>query len=95
MGGFGDKRRDWPELAMRFFEGALLRRGHVAGNNIRRNARYTRRRDACATLRAVQAVDRINRILKSPQKPKLAAGERKEHKARRADSEWGYACTSL
>jgi hypothetical protein len=28
MGGFGDKRRDWPELAIQFlFEGALFRRG--------------------------------------------------------------------
>jgi hypothetical protein len=28
MGGFGDNRRDWPELAIRFlFEGALFRRG--------------------------------------------------------------------
>jgi len=26
--GFGDKRRDWPELAIQFlFEGALFRRG--------------------------------------------------------------------
>jgi hypothetical protein len=28
LGGFGDKRRDWPEFAIRFiFEGALFRRG--------------------------------------------------------------------
>jgi hypothetical protein len=28
MGGFGNKRRDWPELAIQFrFEGALFRRG--------------------------------------------------------------------
>jgi hypothetical protein len=28
MGGFGDKRRDWPELAIHFpFEGDLFRRG--------------------------------------------------------------------
>jgi len=68
-----------------FFEGALFRRGHVAGNNIRRDARYTRRRDACATSRSVQAVDRRNRILEFTRKPKLAASERKEHNARRAD----------
>jgi hypothetical protein len=30
LGSFGDKRRDWPELAIQFlFEGALFRRGQV------------------------------------------------------------------
>ena len=29
-GGFGDNRRDWPEIAIQFhFEGALFRRGQV------------------------------------------------------------------
>jgi len=30
LGGFGDNRRDWPELAIQFlFEGALFRRGQL------------------------------------------------------------------
>jgi hypothetical protein len=33
LGGFGDKRQDWPEFAIQFlFEGALFRRGQGGKN---------------------------------------------------------------